>query len=81
MAQKKKKSEFAGKGAVVQLLGVICFFLGFLGGFVGVAVGTCLALLLLIIGSRMAIKLICSDCGNKVEKTSKICPTCKAQFA
>ena len=70
----KSKSEFVGMGCLVQLigLGVIWVF----------PVGTVVGILLLIIGGRMAIKLICSQCGNPVtNKQVKICPSCQAAFS
>ena len=68
----KKKSEFAGVGALVQAVGlVVCFLFFPFGIFVGIIV--------ILIGSRMAIKHVCSACGNKVEdKDVRICPVCKA---
>lgn len=68
MAYRKKKGEFAGGGCLVQGLGLLLLFVW--------PIGTLFGVVLLIAGGRMAIKLICSDCGNKVEKTSKLCPTC-----
>ena len=68
----RRKAEFIGVGALVQLVGLVLLFFFPLGTIAGV--------LLLIIGSAMSVKTICSSCGNKVEKTSKLCPTCKASF-
>jgi uncharacterized protein YbaR (Trm112 family) len=74
-----RKSEFLGVGAVVQAVGCVVILAGFalgfaLGGFViGVA--------LLIIGGRMAYKLLCSNCGNKVSGAEvRICPVCKCHL-
>ncbi len=72
MAYRKRKSEFAGVGALVQLLGLILLFQIYL-----FPIGTIAAILILLIGSRLATKLICSDCGNKIEPSSLLCPTCK----
>ncbi len=69
MVQKKQKAEFAGAGCFVQALGVVALFF--------FPIGTVLGVILLIAGSAMSLKTICSRCGNKVEKTSKICPTCQ----
>jgi hypothetical protein len=72
MAKIETKSELAGTGAFVQLVSFICGMLWFpyfvLPGIVG-----------FVIGSRMAVIPICG-CGNRVEKTSKMCPTCKNLF-
>lgn len=81
MAQIKKKGEFAGAGALVQALGLILMFVLFpLGGIVAGVFGILAGLILLIIGSRMSYKYICSECGNKVDKDVKMCPVCKAEF-
>ncbi|WP_293373608.1 hypothetical protein [Nevskia sp.] len=69
MAFKKTKGEFAGPGCLVQGIGLIALFIWPIGTVIGVA--------LLLVGSSMSKKLICSDCGNPVEKTSTMCPTCK----
>jgi len=37
-------------------------------------------LALLLIGSFCSRSYTCSACGNKIESTSKICPTCKAEI-
>lgn len=72
MAKKENKSEFAGVGCFVQLIGLILFFFFPIGTIIGIA--------LLILGGLKANKLICSNCGNPIEKTAKICPTCKESF-
>lgn len=73
-AKKITKSDFVGVGAFVQLIGIIMMFfwfpLGLIAGFIA-----------LLIGSRMALYKICSQCGNKLQnKESKVCPTCRASF-
>lgn len=69
----KSKSEFIGIGCVVQLVA-----LGFIWLF---PIGTIIAIILLIVGGRMAIKLACSECGNTVSnKQVKVCPSCQAVF-
>ena len=73
----KSKSEFAGTGCLVQGLGLLLMISGIFTYGIGFIVG----LVLLIAGGRMAIKLICSECGNPiVNKKVKICPACKAHF-
>jgi uncharacterized CHY-type Zn-finger protein len=71
-AQIIKKSEFAGAGALVQILGVLaCFTL------VGIIIG----IPLLIIGSNMSKKFLCGDCRNKLTgKDVRVCPVCKASL-
>jgi uncharacterized membrane protein len=72
LAEKKVKYEFAGVGALVQLIGFVAVWFFPLGTVAGIA--------LLIIGSAMSKKLLCSECGNRVDKESKMCPHCKALF-
>lgn len=72
-ARKKRKGEFAGAGCLVQGVGLLLLFFFPIGTIVGV--------FLLLAGSLMSVKLICGNCGNKVEKESKICPACRADFA
>ena len=66
------KTEFAGVGALVQLVGVVALFFG--------PVGIVLGVLALIIGGRMAIVRQCSECKNRVEKGVRICPACRCEF-
>ena len=73
IAKIKKKSEFIGTGCLVQTLGIIACFFFF-------PIGVIIGLILLILGGRMAIKYVCSECKNKVEKGVRLCPACKAQF-
>ena len=72
MAQKKRKSVFIGVGALVQLLG-LCIVWIFPYGTIG-------GIILFIIGSRLAIKYVCSNCGNKVDKEVKMCSVCREPF-
>ena len=85
-AYKEKVVEFAGAGAAVQFAGLLV-----LGGGIWKAVTTHQWLFfllggliagtgLLVLGSEMSKRLICSNCGNSVGKASNICPTCKADF-
>lgn len=73
MATRVKKSEFAGVGALVQLIGVGMGWLFF-------PVGLIPCLLLLVIGGRMAIVRVCSDCRGKVDKKASVCPHCRASL-
>ena len=62
-----KKSEFAGVGMWYQLAGVLlCFTI--IGAVIGVP--------LFIVGSMKAIVYKCSNCMNKIDKGSNICPYC-----
>ena len=69
---KKKKVEYVGVGALVQLAGFIALFFFF-------PIGIVAGIILLIIGSRMSIKWTCGLCGNKLEsKEVTLCPSCNA---
>lgn len=72
VAAKRGKAELAGTGCLIQLIGLVLLFLFPVGTIVGIA--------LLIYGSGKSIKIVCSACGNTVEKTSTICPHCNARF-
>jgi len=78
----KKKSEVVGVGCLVQGIGLVApFFLYELMGYDGVVIGLLLMVVLLLIGSRMALKWICPACGNPVAfKNVKVCPSCRAEF-
>jgi hypothetical protein len=82
MATIKKKNEFAGVGALIQLLGLASpFVLGVVGGLPGIVVGLILMVILFGVGSAKSQKLYCSDCGNPVaDKNVKMCAVCKAEF-
>jgi hypothetical protein len=83
--QKIKKGEFIGVGAAIQAFGLLLLLFGvFLCAAVNPVMGIfCVfcGLLLLLVGGRMAYKLICSNCGNKLTgKEVKICPVCRCHF-
>lgn len=79
MAKRKVKSEFMGKGAIVQLMAVLLFLFGWVAGPLLWGVFAIAAVVLFIIGSNMSQYYYCSDCGNKIDGTHvKMCPTCKA---
>jgi hypothetical protein len=67
-----KKVEFAGVGAIVQIIGLIlCITI----------VGAIIGIPLFIIGRSMDTKFLCSQCGNKLsDKETAICPVCRCQF-
>lgn len=70
MAKKVKKTEFAGTGCLLQGFGLLLLFFFPIGTIAGVG--------LLLYGSIKSTKLICGACGNRIEKTANLCPTCKA---
>jgi len=71
-ATKKKKGEFIGVGCAIQALGIACFFIPLVGWILGV--------ILLLLGGRMALKVLCSHCGNPTSREARICTTCGAHF-
>ncbi len=69
----RRKSEFVGVGALVQLVGLVLLFV--------FPIGTVAGVILLGVGSRLSTKLTCSDCGNRIaDKGVKVCPVCKTSF-
>jgi hypothetical protein len=74
LVRMKRKAELIGKGCFVQGVGLI---LCFLFSPFGLIAGICI----LVVGGRMAYKLTCGSCGNKIEdKDVKMCPVCKANL-
>lgn len=72
-----KKTEFAGAGAAVQAVGLLLCIGSVFIFWPAMVVG----ILLLVIGGRMAIKHICSNCGNRLDsKLVKLCPACHANL-
>ncbi len=82
MAQVIKKSEFAGVGALVQAVGLILFLFGLFTALSGLGIPFILAgLVALVLGGRMAIKTVCSECRNPVaDKNVNMCPVCKVEL-
>ena len=82
VAQKERKSEFAGVGCVIQGTGLIApFVLGALLGPFGVVIGLVLLLVLFFLGSAKATKWICGNCKNPIaSKEVTICAACRARF-
>jgi hypothetical protein len=80
LASKVKKTEFAGMGSMMQLLGVVLIVVGFGFGLVVAVFFGGIGLLLLVAGGVKANVLLCSECRGKVEKAAKVCPHCRARF-
>jgi hypothetical protein len=64
-------------GGLLIVFGIICSFGNEQGAVVGAGSLT-FGVVLLLLGSVFPVRLICSVCGNRVEKTSKLCPHCRA---
>lgn len=72
-ASKSKTTEFFGVGAILQAFGVLLCIWPFPYGLIpGIA--------LLFYGSKRATVFRCVNCGNKVEKETRICPHCQSRF-
>lgn len=74
VAKRKRKSEMAGVGCLIQGIGLgLLFFFPY---------GTLIGVVLLIYGSTKSIYLVCSNCGNRLtDKNVKICSVCKAHLS
>ncbi len=81
-ARIKRKSELAGMGCLIQVIGLALPVIGLLIAFIpGAIVGGILGLVMFAVGSRKALKYICGECGNPVDsKRVKLCPACKCDF-
>jgi serine/threonine protein kinase len=72
-ATKKRKGEYFGVECVMQAIGLVCCLYVPL-------IGIPLGLVLLMIGGRMALKLVCSNCRHTTTEAVKICADCGAHF-
>jgi hypothetical protein len=72
-ATKKKKQGLLALGFAIQVAGILCMFIKY-------PLGIIPGLILLVVGGRMALKLICSHCGNYAVKEAKLCASCGAKF-
>jgi len=81
-AKREKKTEFAGAGCLLQLIGIIApFAFGALLGTTGAVIGLVVLIALFIYGSTKAIKWRCGSCKNPLDsKSVTICPVCKAHL-
>jgi hypothetical protein len=74
---KTSRQPWAFLSFILCLIAVLGFFswgLGRVGG-----IGAFVSLLLIIIGVALdRPKWLCGECGNRIEKTSGLCPVCKA---
>ena len=80
MVKRVRVSSFAGKGALVQAIGLMApLVLWWLLGGAGAAIGLIVAMVLFVKGSSMAISWRCGSCGNPLhDKKVRMCPVCKA---
>lgn len=82
MAKRERVTSFAGKGALVQGLGVLApFVLGAAFGTAGAILGGILLVVLFLKGSAMAISWRCGVCRNPLhDKKVRKCPVCSADL-
>lgn len=66
---KKTVSSNSCSGCLLQCLGLLFLF--------AFPVGTIIGILLFIASFSISGKTICGNCGNSIEDTANICPTCK----
>lgn len=78
-----RKSEFAGRGAAIQLVGILLPIVGAVVlGTVGLGLGLIGLVILLIVGSAQSRFWICSECRNRVQdRTVRVCPVCRAELS
>lgn len=73
-----------GVGCLIQAFGLVVLLIA-VGQFLFpqlVGVGLCLFAVTVFAAGSMLDKIhICSECGNRVEVTSKLCPTCRSNLA
>ena len=70
-AKIKRKRKTSAVGILLELVGLILLFL--------FPIGTLIGIILLVVGGRQSLQLVCSECGNPVNsKDVKLCPVCKA---
>jgi hypothetical protein len=82
MAKKERKSEFVGFGALLQFLGLLAPFLGFLAlGILGAGLGLIALPILLVVGSSKAKSWVCGECRGKIDKKANVCQHCRADLS
>jgi len=73
-ARRIKKTEMAGKGCLIQAVGLAIIGGGFVFWPLFIP-----GVVLLIYGSAASVRYVCSACGNRLEeKGATMCPTCHA---
>lgn len=79
MAKKIRSTSFAGRGALVQALGLaVPIVFGLLWGALGIGLGLVPALVLFLKGSSLATSWRCGACGNPLhDRHVKLCPVCR----
>jgi len=70
-AKKKNRNEFLGIGAVVSATGFALFFIPHLW---------LLGIVVMLIGGRMTLIPVCSNCRKRITRDAEVCPHCAARF-
>jgi len=70
-AKKKTRSEFLGIGAVVSATGFALVLIPHWWP---------LGIILMLIGGRMSLVLVCSNCAKRITRDAELCPHCAARF-
>jgi len=83
MAVIQRKRQTSGAGLLLEIIGFCMFIFGVINiltvifsifGIFWVIAG----IVLVYVGFRMSFRLVCSNCGNRVDsKDVKLCPVCK----
>lgn len=81
-ARRVRRSEFAGTGNLIQLLGLVLLVAGFvLGGWTGGLVGLVIFLACFLQGSAMSVRWTCGNCHNPIhDREVTVCPACHARL-
>lgn len=72
-ALRRKHNPFFSPGAIAALVGFAILFLLWPLGLILIAAG-------LILDALIGARFLCGLCGNRVEKTSNLCPMCDADL-
>lgn len=71
-AYAKKQSPFFSPGSVLALCGLACLVI------VSIPLGLLIVVIGIILDIATSPKYICTACGNALQKTSQLCPVCRA---
>jgi hypothetical protein len=79
--EKKSKSLIAGKGCLIQGLGLALLAVGIQFGLIGALLGSAACGVLMNIGANKAKQWSCGNCDLLlVDKSATSCPVCKSVF-
>lgn len=75
--RRTEANRHVGLGCSVQALGLAMLLGGLVWFWPGILVGA----VLLALGQSVKYGTVCSRCGNRVERTARLCPTCRAELS